>query len=152
VFTLRFPIAGTAAVTGKVPPASMHGAGTQVLVIEDNHDVREMMSLLLSEHGFVVRTAEDGRTGIASAATSPPEVALVDIDLPDMSGYDIAMRLRSSPACAGIGLVAVTGYGQAVDREKALAAGFDAHLTKPVPIEELVAAIHRLVGQESPAG
>jgi signal transduction histidine kinase/ActR/RegA family two-component response regulator len=151
VFTLRFPLAENAAVAGETPPASVHGAGTRVLVIEDNPDVREMMSLLLAEHGFAVRTAEDGRTGIDMACSSPPEVALVDIDLPDMSGYDIATRLRGSPACAGIGLVAVTGYGQALDREKALAAGFDAHLTKPVPIEDLVAAIRRWSRQESPA-
>ena len=112
-----------------------------ILVIEDNRDVREMMCSLLTELGFQVLSAENGQAGIKSAATSLPDVALVDIDLPDMSGYDIARQLKGTAATAGIRLIAVTGYGQESDRQTALASGFDGHLKKPVRIDDVLLAI-----------
>lgn len=149
-FTLRFPLAetvsGAGAAAGENAVPALAGRA-RVLVIEDNRDVRETMFLMLSEHGFMVQVAEDGRSGIANACATRPDIALVDIDLPDISGHEVAARLRNTPSTAGVKLVAVTGYGQAVDQEKALGAGFDMHFTKPVAVEELVAAINRLTGQ-----
>ena len=151
-FTLRFPLAASAvpsAADAHAAPGT--GGSARVLVIEDNRDVREMMFLMLSQHGFVVHVAEDGQSGIAAALAIRPDIALVDIDLPDISGYEVAANLRKSADMAALKLVAVTGYGQAMDREKAFAAGFDRHLTKPVPLESLLGAIHHLLGHEAPA-
>jgi signal transduction histidine kinase/CheY-like chemotaxis protein len=146
-FTLRFPLAQAAPPSAGAGERPAVGDGARVLVIEDNRDVREMMFLMLREHGFVVEVAEDGATGIASACAGRPDVALVDIDLPDMSGYDVAARLKEMPQTASIPLVAVTGYGQAADQAKALQSGFDLHFTKPVAVEALVVAIGRLTGR-----
>jgi signal transduction histidine kinase/CheY-like chemotaxis protein len=146
-FTLRFPLAEAAAPSAGAGGRPAVGGGARILVIEDNRDVREMMFLMLREHGFVVEVAEDGATGIASACAGLPDVVLVDIDLPDMSGYDVAAKLKGMRQTASIPLVAVTGYGQAADRAKALQSGFDLHFTKPVAVEALVAAIGRLTGK-----
>lgn len=145
-FTLRFPLAVAGSAVGSRREAALHGR-SRILIIEDNRDVREMMVLMLSEYGFAIHAAEDGQSGIAAASTMQPEIALVDIDLPDMSGYELARRLKNAPATAGIKLIAVTGYGQAMDRERALASGFDRHLTKPVPIEDLAKALDDLSGK-----
>jgi len=79
-----------------------------------------------------VETSEDGPAGLAKVDAFRPEVALIDLGLPGMDGYEVARELRSRPETKAIRLVAVTGYGQADDRRRALAAGFDQHVTKPV--------------------
>jgi two-component system, sensor histidine kinase len=144
-FALRFPLADAVpAAPSASGPAP--GGTARILVIEDNQDVREMMSLMLSELGFAVRVAVDGESGVQAATSFQPDVALVDIDLPDISGHDVARRLRNEPVTARIKLVAVTGYGQVTDQQDALAAGFDRHLAKPVPIEILLGVIDDLTG------
>jgi signal transduction histidine kinase/CheY-like chemotaxis protein len=149
VFTLRFPtIDAGPGVPAATPEASAQAAGT-VLVIEDNRDVREMTALMLTEHGLAVHVAENGAEGIALATSTGPDVALIDLDLPDMSGHDVAARLRKDPRTAAIRLIAVTGYGQPTDRTRALGAGFDTHLTKPVPLEQLIASIRELLPPNS---
>ena len=87
--------------------------------------------------GHEVSTAKDGAEGLRLAASARADVALVDIGLPDLSGYEVAKRLRSSPETAHLHLVALTGYGRDEDRKLAVDAGFDEHLTKPVELEEL---------------
>jgi len=143
-FTLRFPLAQAAPAAAPSQGAACTAGGLRVLVVEDNGDVREMMRMLLAQQGFEVEAAADGAKGIAAARCFLPDIALVDIDLPDMSGHAVATALRADPATAAIRLLAVTGYGQAADRAQALAAGFDDHLAKPVPAEVLAAAIARL--------
>jgi CheY-like chemotaxis protein len=103
-----------------------------VLVVEDGLDARESLRLLLEQAGHVVETAEDGPTGLAKLQSFRPEVALIDIGLPGLDGYALARRARACPETSSIRLVAVTGYGQADDCQRALAAGFDLHATKPV--------------------
>lgn len=142
-FTLRFPAIAADPVAAE-PRKQNAALGVRVLVIEDNRDVREMMSLMLSELGFVVHAASDGKSGISIASTVMPDVALVDIDLPDMSGYDIAKALRADSTTASIRLLAVTGYGQTADQQQAYAAGFDRHFAKPVSIDDLVLAINAM--------
>jgi CheY-like chemotaxis protein len=88
-----------------------------------------------------VAGAADGCTAIALARQSPPELAFVDIDLPDVSGYEVARSFAASSELSGVRLVAVTGYGQAEDVRQALAAGFERHLKKPVRLEELERAL-----------
>jgi CheY-like chemotaxis protein len=107
-------------------------------VVEDNEDLREMMCTLLASRGCEVSSAADGRAAIALARNALPQVAFVDIDLPDISGHEVA---RALAAQGGIRLVAVTGYGQPDDVRRALAAGFDRHLKKPVCLEDIERAI-----------
>ena len=109
----------------------------RVLIVEDNDDTRQMLFEALAFSGHDVREARDGATGIALAAESRPDVALIDIGLPDVDGYEVARRLRAAPGGRNIGLIAITGYGQPEDQKRAYEAGFDAHLTKPVAAERL---------------
>jgi len=139
-FTVRLPLAQTekrSSSSSNMAPGSDAGTalrGLRVLVVEDNGDLRDMMCALLQSRGSVVLGAADGRSAIALAAQQRPALAFVDIDLPDMSGHDVARALQAQ---GGIRLVAVTGYGQAGDVQRALEAGFARHLKKPVRLEEL---------------
>jgi CheY-like chemotaxis protein len=115
-----------------------------VLVIEDNDDSREMLQMLLESAGHVVETSADGPSGLARLQAFKPDVALIDVGLPGLDGYTVARMARARPDTRAIRLVALTGYGQAEDRARALAAGFDHHVTKPVDpfaLEELVRAL-----------
>jgi CheY-like chemotaxis protein len=114
-----------------------------VLLVEDNDDLRDMTCALLQSRGCIVMTAADGRSALALAARQRPDVAFVDIDLPDISGHEVARALAHQ---GGIRLVAVTGYGQPDDVRQALAAGFDLHLKKPVRLDEL----ERALGEPDP--
>jgi CheY-like chemotaxis protein len=107
-----------------------------VLLIEDSEDNREMMRELLEMEGFRVDVAVDGAQGIERALALRPSIAIVDIGLPEMDGYEVARRVRAALG-SGIRLVALTGYGQPDDCERATAAGFDVHLTKPVNLADL---------------
>ena len=110
-------------------------AGKRVLVVEDNDDAREMLRNLLDTFGHEVHEASDGAAGVEEARRLRPDTALIDIGLPGMDGYEVARRIRAD--IPGTRLVALTGYGQPEDRERALAAGFDVHLVKPVDPDQL---------------
>jgi CheY-like chemotaxis protein len=114
---------------------SRAGTRMRVLVVEDNADVAAMLADVLDHLGCSVEVAVDGTEGLRAAAESPPALVLCDIGLPDIDGYEVAQRLRTA-GYDGL-LVAVTGYGGVKDRERAVAAGFDDHFTKPVSIDEL---------------
>lgn len=102
-------------------------------MVEDNADIRETLRMLLvTIWGHEVAMADDGPSGVALVLRERPEVALVDIGLPGMSGYDVARTLRGTLGREELRLIAVTGYGQPSDREAALQAGFDQHLLKPI--------------------
>jgi signal transduction histidine kinase len=118
-----------------------------VLLIEDNEDGREMMATMLSTFGFPTRQAADGIEGVQMAAEEAPDVALVDIGLPGMDGYEVARRLRASEPTQHIKLIALTGYGLAEDQRRVLEAGFDLHLVKPVDMDQLLAAIGNQVAE-----
>jgi CheY-like chemotaxis protein len=107
-----------------------------VLVVEDNADAREVLIQLLAMDGHQVEGAASGRQALDLALRHRLDVALVDIGLPDMSGYDVARALRAAGG-PRVHLVALTGYGQPADRQRARDAGFDAHLVKPVDPDEL---------------
>jgi len=104
----------------------------RVLVVDDNWDAADMMSELIASEGHAVQVAHDGPEAIRTAGNFHPHVVLLDIGLPGMSGYEVAGRLRGMPEISGAVLVALTGYAQAADRSRALAAGFERHLVKPV--------------------
>ncbi|MGH7122369.1 MAG: hybrid sensor histidine kinase/response regulator, partial [Acetobacteraceae bacterium] len=109
----------------------------RILVVDDNADAAQSLAMLLSAAGHQTLVAPDGRQALESIASFQPEVALVDIGLPEMDGYELARRVRADAPLNGLKLVAVTGYGQAEDREKARAAGFAHHLLKPIDIAAL---------------
>jgi signal transduction histidine kinase len=112
-----------------------------VLLIEDNEDGREMMATMLSACGYPIRHAADGVQGVQLALDFLPDVALVDIGLPGIDGYEVARRLRKGSTTRHIKLIALTGYGLADDQRRVLEAGFDLHLVKPVDIGNLLEAI-----------
>jgi signal transduction histidine kinase len=144
-FEVRIPLARTAAGT-KAEPADApvkRGQRQRVVVVEDNSDIRETFRMLLTMWGHEVFLAEDGPSGVDCVLRTRPDVALIDVGLPRMNGYDVARTLRKTMPGAGLRLVAVTGYGQPSDRELAFQAGFDQHLLKPVAPEALEALLSR---------
>jgi signal transduction histidine kinase/CheY-like chemotaxis protein len=127
--------------TGTQPAVRPRSA--RILVVDDNRDAAELMSEVLTSFDYCVRIAHDGPAALAIVDEFMPQVAMLDIGLPGMDGYDLARELRTRAPAAK--LVAVTGYGQASDRERAQAAGFSAHLTKPVTIARVQETLARLL-------
>lgn len=113
------------------------GRRLDILLVEDNADARATLQMLLELEGHRVRTAGTGAEAVQQA-TPPLDVALIDIGLPDVDGYDVARRIRATAHGKSAYLIALTGYGQAEDRRRAEEAGFDTHLVKPVDPEVLV--------------
>jgi signal transduction histidine kinase/ActR/RegA family two-component response regulator len=123
----------------------------RVLVVDDNQDATESLAMLLRMVGYAVRTAFDGEGALAAAAAFHPDVIVLDIGLPGMTGYEVAHRLRGQPDTAATTLIALTGWGQEQDRRLSRAAGFDHHVTKPGHPDELVKILERLKTKEQPA-
>jgi len=112
-----------------------------ILVIEDNADTRDVLKLMLEVEGASVETAENGEQGLRAAERLRPDIVLCDIGLPDIDGFEVARRIRARTDLAVSRLIALTGYGQAEDMRQAIKAGFDAHLTKPVNLDQLMALL-----------
>lgn len=147
-FTVELPLAGAArerSADEAVPaePPSV-GAGWRVLVVDDNQDALALTTDALRLAGYDVRVAADPPEALAVSESFRPHVAVLDLGLPMMSGYELAERLRMLEGLAGLKLVAVTGYGQEIDRVRTGEAGFDAHLVKPVALDELQRVLARL--------
>ena len=123
------------------------GAGLKVLVVDDNQDAADSLAMLLSLEGHAVKVIYDPREAIAQTPTFAPHVVLLDIGLPGMDGYEVARRLRAAGLEAR--LVALTGYGQQQDIDRAMQAGFDAHIAKPVELVELEGLLRGLPRQLS---
>jgi len=134
VFTLRLPRLRTEPAKRKVPHLPL---GRRVALVEDNEDARRALTDLLEGMGLTVLPAADGQEALRLAAEENPEVFVVDIGLPGMSGYDLARILRELPGTQQRLLIALTGYGTAEDKKRAAEAGFDYHLTKPADVEQL---------------
>jgi len=130
-FTVRLPVA-VAEPAEPSPTVRGPERSRDVLIVEDNDDARDSLRLLLEALGHRVATAADGREGLALALAQRPDVALIDLGLPELDGYEVARALRANPIGKTMTLIAVTGYGQADDRQRSTQAGFDAHLVKPV--------------------
>jgi PAS domain S-box-containing protein len=138
-FTVRIPALIEAAGRDGVAPAPPppNDRRRRVLIVEDSADARESLRLLLEMAGHEVDTCEDAADTLERVDVFQPDVALIDIGLPGMDGYRLAQALRARPPARPLRLIALTGYGQAEDRRKALDAGFDLHLTKPVDPDRL---------------
>ncbi|WP_159592880.1 hybrid sensor histidine kinase/response regulator [Hydrogenophaga sp. BPS33] len=149
-FTVRLPRARgfgfASAPTALAAPASQPTTRSlRILVADDNVDLAESFAAILSASGHRVSVEHDGDAAVHHAREHLPDIALLDIGMPKLDGYQVARQLRADPATQGICLVAITGWGQAADREAARQAGFDHHILKPVSPEELVrvlAAVH----------
>lgn len=123
-------------------------ARKRILVVDDNADAAQSLAMLLSLQGHETRVALSGHEALAAAQAFRPEVALLDLGLPQMDGYELAARLRAMPQIGDVRLVALTGYGRSEDRQRTQAAGFDDHLVKPVDLAALARTLeqprHRL--------
>jgi signal transduction histidine kinase len=137
-FVIRLPILLEADEPAEsAAPSVAAGPELRVLVVEDNRDAREGLRMLLEAWGHRVEEAGDGQRGLELALGSLPDVALIDVGLPVLDGYQVAQAIRRAPGGERLLLVAVTGYGQPEDARRAREAGFDAHLVKPIDPDEL---------------
>jgi len=141
---VRLPIATDAHETTKPHETQPQVARTarRVVVIEDNPDVRDLLKLRLRRLGHHVEAASDGPSGLARVLKERPDVALIDIGLPGIDGYEIAQKVRQALG-QSITLVALSGFGQPDDKRRAMESGFDQHLTKPVEFGDLDAVLSR---------
>ncbi len=140
-FIVRLPLASPPRSTVP-PPRGSRGLrlprGARVAIIEDNVDSREMLCEALTFAGFECKSADSGPDGLALVMSMLPDAAIVDVGLPDMDGFELARRIREHRPCANVQLIALTGYGQREDRQRALDAGFNVHLVKPIEPLQLV--------------
>lgn len=125
----------TAGASGGAAP------GHRILLVDDSVDAALALSMLLEALGHEVRTEHDGPRALASLDDFKPDVVVLDIGLPGMNGFDVAREMRKRAATKDALLLALTGWGSDADRQRALDAGFDRHLTKPVTIADLEAAL-----------
>jgi PAS domain S-box-containing protein len=139
-FMVRLPLADSvpsAAVAAETDTPAVATIGRRVLVADDNRDAADALAMLLELAGHEVRVAHGGRAALSLAQTFRPDVAVLDIGMPELNGYEVAKELRREPWGARMFLVALTGWGQDDDRQRAKDAGFDRHLTKPVDTDAL---------------
>ena len=146
VFTLRHPLAGAAAVASAVQPTrpAPDLKALRVLVVDDNRDAADSLGMLLEQLGAHVRIVHNGIEAIEAYSTFQPSAVLLDIGMPGMDGYEVARKITTLDRGRRAPLIAVTGWGQQQDRERAAAAGFDHHIVKPADIDvlkDLLAAI-----------
>lgn len=146
-FVVHLPLADGAAPADveREPAAEVQHQGGRIMVVDDNVDAAETLARMLEITGYEVRTAADGDAALALLDSFIPEVAILDIGLPGMSGYELARHLRDDPRTADVRLIALTGYGREPDRVRALAADFQEHLVKPVHPERLLEAVRQLL-------
>lgn len=138
-FIVRLPISTYSidAEPAMEKPNIVTANGLRILVVDDNVDAAESLALLLEFSGHITRSANSGMAGLSATEEFRPDVILLDIGLPDISGYEVARRIRQQPWGEKIMLIAATGWGQDKDKELALHSGFDSHLTKPVDFQKL---------------
>lgn len=146
-FTVSLPIARR----GNPPPMAQpeswkrDGAGCRILIVEDDDDIRESLRQILDLKGHHVRAVGDADAALDALAQHHPEVVVIDIGIPGMNGYDLARAIRRRDLDQRRKLIAVTGYGREDDRRAAFDAGFDRHMTKPVNVDDLLAALQELL-------
>jgi len=142
-FVVRLPVfVGEPVANAVTRPVTVYEAvRRRILVVDDNADSAEALALALGVTGHEVRLAADGPSALTTAAEFRPEAVLLDIGLPGMDGYEVARHLRAAKGSARMVLVALTGYGQEEDRQRAREAGFDHHLVKPANPDAILALL-----------
>ncbi len=154
-FVLRLPAMEKEATSGQGAAAIQTvtaGVRRRILLVDDNEDAAELLSMLLIDAGHTVQIAHDAATALSLAPSMAPDVALLDIGLPVMDGYQLGTELRRRLGAQSPALVALTGYGQEKDRQRTAAAGFAAHLVKPIDPQHLLNVIETLVTPAGEAG
>jgi PAS domain S-box-containing protein len=141
-FEIHLPLADIAHLERDAKPAPTV-EHCKVLVVDDNRDAAESLAMVLEAGGHDVKVAFGSEEALQVAPGWKPDLVLLDIGLPGMDGYEVARRLRAEPALSGVDLVALTGYGQPSDQQRALEAGFSHHLVKPAPLEEIQRLLRR---------
>lgn len=144
VFTVHLPAAmetAAASAAAAQPAETAPRQRRKVLVADDNRDGAEVLGILIEEYGYDVQLAFDGSEALALAARMVPDIAILDIGMPGLTGYQVAQQIRTSPWGTQMRLIALTGWGQDDDRRRALDAGFNRHLIKPVDPDALEAAL-----------
>jgi CheY-like chemotaxis protein len=131
----RRPLGPTASRTARHPG--------RILIVDDNHDIADVLARLLRQRGHDVSVAYDGPSALAAMKANPPRLALMDIGLPAIDGYELARRIRAHKETRHVDLVAMTGYGQAGDIARAIEAGFCEHVTKPFDFDQLLEIVER---------
>jgi CheY-like chemotaxis protein len=125
---------------------------SRLLLIEDNEDSRDGLSRHLRRKGFEVLVAADGQQGLEAARSGAPDLVLMDMSLPVLDGWEATRQLKADPNTRHIPVIALTAHAMAGDREKALAAGCDDYVTKPVEVPRLLGKIQTLLGGAAPRG
>lgn len=146
-FRIELPADG-ASESVPVPVAkapSANGAGMRLLVVEDNRDAADLLAEMMAMMGFQVTVAYTGETALAAMEQDMPDAVLMDIGLPDMNGYEVCRRLRQLPVARQPVAIALTGWGNDSDRDRATEAGFNAHLTKPAEPDRIIVLLHELL-------
>jgi two-component system CheB/CheR fusion protein len=137
---VRLPLAAFEAA-GDPPPAAAAPPSDvsrlRIVAVDDNRDVADTLGMLLTRLGAAVTVAYDAESALGAIASQRPCLALVDLGMPVIDGFELARRVRADPALDGVKLVALSGWGQDQDRRRSRAAGFDDHLVKPVSVEAL---------------
>lgn len=149
--TVRLPQIEPPRAARETAPRAPNRGARRILVVEDNADAREMLATLLTLDGNEVHEAVDGPSGVAAALRLAPDVALIDLGLPGLDGYQVAEAIRSASDRPEMLLVALTGYGQPEDHERTRRAGFHAHLVKPVDFAQLDRIIEKAAPREGPS-
>jgi CheY-like chemotaxis protein len=151
-FVVRIPLAKAAEHTTEkartAPAAAELQRRRSIVIVEDNPDVRELLQLKLRKLGHDVDAAADGPNGVNCIVKTKPDLALIDIGLPGLDGYEVAMQVRKE-LHEDIVLIAVSGFGQPEDKRKALEAGFDEHLTKPADVRDIEDVLNRFPPRNS---
>jgi two-component system, cell cycle response regulator DivK len=124
--------------------------GKRILVVEDHEDNRQILRDLLTNADFEVIEAEDGEAGLAAAAAHRPDLILIDIQLPDIDGYEAARRLKADTLLHAIPIIAVTSYALAGEAETARAAGCEAYIAKPYSPRQLLAKVREYLPEATP--
>jgi CheY-like chemotaxis protein len=140
-FIVRLPIS-RAKPNGKPLSTEQRRRRREILVVDDDDDTCQTLRMMLELLGHEISVAHDANGALAVASQRCPDLVLLDIGLPGIDGYEIARRLRRMPECSSVRVAALTGYGRTEDRLRAMEAGFDAYLVKPVDFD----ALTRLVG------
>jgi signal transduction histidine kinase/CheY-like chemotaxis protein len=136
-FTVRLPLANGPVLQAATPETGAAPASRRILIVDDNVDAAETLLMFMELYGCTARAVHSGEAALAALVEFAPEIALFDIGLPDMTGYELARRTRALPGGADLLLIAATGWGQEADKQLAQDAGFDHHLTKPIDFDKL---------------
>jgi two-component system cell cycle response regulator DivK len=120
----------------------------RILVVDDHEDNRQILRVLLASAGYVMIEAQNGETALAAALSERPDLILMDIQLPDLDGYEVTRRIKSNPRSHDVPIIAVTSYALSDDEQKALAAGCIAYVAKPYSPMQLLAKIKKYLASD----